>query len=300
MSAALRILLILSLTLTATAAWAQESTTTTDATETTATATTATTTSAAEPAATTEEGASGTSNRYEIRSQLTALVHRYSDGLAPVLSLEPSLLSNEQFLKSHPELHEFVTKHPEVAQRPNFYLAEVNPYRRRESVMEEIIEALAIFAVFASIALALAWLVRTIIEQKRWNRLTRTQTEVHTKILDRFGNTEELLQYIKTPAGAKFLESAPIPLHAEQRIQHPPQSRVLWSIQAGVVIAAGALGMLLVSLRFDKETGGDLFALGVIGFFLGAGFIISALVSLGLSRRLGMGQPPTEDADVVR
>jgi small-conductance mechanosensitive channel len=230
------------------------------------------------------------------------VVGRYSTNMSTVLALEPALLTNEEFLTGHPDLARFVKEHPEVAQHPDFYAAQLpRSTQRSQSAVEDIIESLAIFATFASIAFALAWLVRTIIEQKRWNRLTRTQSEVHTKILDRFSSSEELLSYIQTPAGSKFLESAPIPLHAERKIQTPPQARVIWSIQAGVVIAAGALGMLLVSLRFDRETGGDLFALGVIGFFIGAGFILSALVSLGLSRRLGVWQqPPVDDADLVK
>ncbi|HJX29810.1 MAG TPA: hypothetical protein VJ885_18055 [Thermoanaerobaculia bacterium] len=39
---------------------------------------------------------------------------------------------------------------------------------------------------------------------------------MHNKILDRFNTTEQLLEYIRTPAGSKFLESAPIPLHVER------------------------------------------------------------------------------------
>jgi hypothetical protein len=137
--------------------------------------------------------------------------------------------------------------------------------------------------------------VRTIIEQKRWNRLSKTQAEVHNKILDRFGTTSELLEYVKTPAGTKFLESAPIPLHEEKVPQNAPLARVLWSIQIGVVLAVGALGMLLVSFRFEKESAQGLFAMGMIGFCVGAGFIASAIVSIVLSRRLGLWKEETAE-----
>ena len=43
---------------------------------------------------------------------------------------------------------------------------------------------------------ALAWLIRTLIEQRRWKQLSRTQSDVHNKILDRFNTTEQLLEYI--------------------------------------------------------------------------------------------------------
>ena len=305
MSSALRTILVLTLILAPAGLWAQETSTTTAATETTAT--TATTTSAA-GTDTTERAADTTSQSdgeergpYATRSKLRRLLERYSSELATVLSMEPALLGNEQFLKGHPELYELVSKHPEIAQHPDFYLADIAPRRSSRSAAEEVIEALSIFAVFASIAVALAWLVKTIIEQKRWNRLSRQQSEVHNKILDRFGNTEELLQYIKTPAGAKFLESAPIPLHAERPANRPLIPRGLWSIQAGIVIAAGALGLILVSFRYSGESAADLFSLGAIGFCIGAGFILSSVISLFVSRRLSEWQPPApDDSGIVR
>jgi hypothetical protein len=140
------------------------------------------------------------------------------------------------------------------------------------------------------------WLVRTAIEQRRWSRLSRTQAEVHNKILDRFGSTEELLTYIKTPAGSKFLESAPIPLHVEPRA---PMPRVLWSIQIGLIAAAAGLGMLLVSGRFDHDTARGFFAMGTIAACIGGGFILSAIVSMALSRRLG-AKPLGDETELVR
>lgn len=88
-------------------------------------------------------------------------------------------------------------------------------------------------------------------DQKRWNRLPKTQAELHNKILDNFGTTSELLEYVKTPAGTKFLESAPIPLHEQTVTPNAPLARVLWSVQIGVIASVGALGMLLVSDRFE-------------------------------------------------
>ncbi|HEX6161311.1 MAG TPA: hypothetical protein VF111_14145, partial [Thermoanaerobaculia bacterium] len=151
------------------------------------------------------------------------------------------------------------------------------------------------------IGLALAWVVRTTIEQKRWNRLSRTQNEVHNKILDRFGSSSELLEYIKTPAGTKFLESAPIPLHTTaSRSPNLPQARVLWSVQLGVIVAMAALGMMLVSGTMEKDDAQALFAMGVISLSIGLGFIGSAAVSLFLSRKLGLWQQPQAPENSVQ
>lgn len=265
--------------------FAQEETTTTTPT-TTATGSTVTTTAAAEQAPTTSISS------HEIRSEFSRLLRQRPPEVAQIIALDPSLLSDDAFLGKYPELRDFVAKHPELRHNPNFYLGDFEEPRQTRSSLSQVLEGLTIFAVFGLIAFALAWLVRTIIEQKRWNRLSRTQSEVHNKILDRFSTSAELLDYIRTPAGAKFLESAPIPLHTEAAPQNAPVSRVIWSVQIGVIVAAASVGMLLVSGRFEKEAAQELFALGMIALSIGVGFILSAGVSIFMSRRLGLWQSP--------
>lgn len=279
MRLATRMTLILALMLSlAGALFAQETTTTTAAgTET-----------AQEPARPADtEGGAGRSS-HEIRGNFSMLLRERPPEVATILRLDPSLLSDEAFLAKYPELARFVAAHPEVRHNPGFYLGEFQGMRDGDSLVGEILEGLTIFSVFALIAFALAWLVRTVIEQKRWSRLSRTQSEVHNKILDRFSTSGELLDYIRTPAGTKFLESAPIPLHTDPAPQNLPLSRVMWSIQIGIVVAAASIGMLVVAGRFQKESAQELFALGMVGLSVGAGFIVSAAVSIFLSRRLGL------------
>jgi hypothetical protein len=252
---------------------------------------------AAEAASAAAEPGRANPSSIETRSELSRILRQHPPELATILVLDPTLLSNEAFLAGYPEIARYVAANPEVRRNPRFYLAEFQE-RRPQSGLDEIAEMLVIFATFALIALALGWFVRTLIEQKRWSRLSRTQSEVHNKILDRFGSSEELLEYVKTPAGRSFLESAPIPLHAERPAANlsAPLSRVLWSIQIGVVVAVAALGMLLVSARFEEETAQGLFALGAIGVALGLGFVAAAAVSLLLSRRLGLWPAPSAPA----
>jgi hypothetical protein len=234
---------------------------------------------------------------YEIRNLFTQTLRDHPADLARTLVLNPTLLSNQAFLAGYPRLAQFVQQYPEVAGNPSYYLADFQE-RRRSSFLEDIIEPIIIFATIAFIALALGWLIRTIIEQKRWNRLSKSQNDVHNKILDRFNTSEELLEYVKSAAGSKFLESAPIAVRSETPSVSSPLSRIIWSVQLGVVVAAGAVGLLLVSLRLDAEASRELFALGMIAFFVGLGFIASAAVSIYMSRRLGLdtGIPP-ERAD---
>jgi hypothetical protein len=303
---ATRILLILLLLAVSVSAMpAQEATATTTAEETTTASekTAETSTAASEEAAKPERR-----NPYTTRDQFTGVLRGSPSELATIVSLDPTLLSNEGFLSGYPELAKFVAENPEVRRNPRFYLAEFpDPTVRRSTAMDEVLEGLIVLGTMTLIAFALAWLVRTVIEQKRWNRLSRTQSEVHNKILDRFSTSEELLAYVRSPAGTRFLESAPIPLHAEKQTQQAPFARMIWSIQLGVVVVAGALGMLVVSGRFDADSAQGFFAMGVIALCVGLGFIGSAIVSIVLPRRLGIWQnqavPPAsafEDSGSVR
>jgi len=236
---------------------------------------------------------------YEVRRQLTSLLQYQPDELWMILKLDPALLTNDAFMSGYPEVQELVTRHPEILKNPRFYLAQFNSPAENRSVLDDIFEVLAVAGGIGLTVVALAWLIRTLIEQKRWKQLSRTQSEVHNKILDRFNTSEQLLEYIRTPAGGKFLESAPIPLHIERPAGGRTSTlaaRILWSVQIGVVAAIVGLGMLLLSAVFEKDASQGLFALGAIALCVGAGFIASAAVSLKLSRRLGLwedgGVPP--------
>ncbi|HKS22779.1 MAG TPA: hypothetical protein VJZ76_08280 [Thermoanaerobaculia bacterium] len=257
----------------------------------------ATTTAAPAPVPPIEEA----QTRQQVREQFTRLLSQHPSEVAPLVTIDPTLLSNDPFLARYPELAQYVAAHPEIRRNPHYFVQELpNPlYGRQRSAWQEAVEAIGVGFVITLIAFILTWLVRTLIEQRRWSRLSRTQAEVHNKILDRFGSTEELLAYVKTPAGSKFLESAPIPLHVESAGASAPMTRVLWSIQIGLIVAAGGLGMLLVSGRFDRETAQGFFAMGTIAACIGGGFILSAIVSAALSRRLG-AKPLPDEAELVR
>ena len=234
---------------------------------------------------------------HQLRDRFSELLRQHPYNVATVLALDPALLNNEEFLTRYPEIDRFVEAHPEIGRHPSFFMAQYSGRTYQESPLEEFFEAVIILAVFVLIAYVLSWIIRTIIEQKRWNRLSQSQSDVHNKILDRFGSSEEVLSYIKTPAGTKFLESAPIPLHAETPSRANPATRVMLSIQAGIVVAAASVGMMAVGLWLPDNTGNELFALGIIAFFTGAGFMLSAVTSIYVSRRLGSwdetGAPPS-------
>jgi hypothetical protein len=272
---------------------------------TTATAQNATTTTQApEGTVTTTAAPSIYDDSAETREAFHSVLNKYPPQVGKVLKLDPSLFSNQAYLTNYPALAAFVAQHPEVAHTPAFYLegiytpADFVPESATERVWRSTMEGVMIFLVVTLIAGSLSWLIRTLIEHRRWSRLTRTQAEVHNKLLDRFTSNEEVMAYMQTTGGKRFLESAPIPMDAGPRSVSAPIGRILWSVQVGLILAAGGVGMQFVSRSVEKPVSQPLTAMGVLAVAIGIGFLVSAFVSYLLSKRLGLIGPGAADAAV--
>lgn len=241
---------------------------------------------------------------HETREAFESTLRRYPSDVSRVLKLDPSLLSNQAYLANYPALASFLAQHPEVAHSPAFYLGTAFSEEQRvenssERVWRSTMEGISIFAVFALVTGVLTWLVRTVIDHRRWSRVSKVQAEVHNKLLDRFTSNDDLLAYIQTPAGRRFLESAPIALDSGPRAVAAPIGRILWSIQVGLVVAAAGFGLEYVSGSIQKDVAQPLFAMGVLAISIGAGFVLSAIVSFILSRKLGLWEPPPVPAESI-
>ncbi len=189
----------------------------------------------------------------QTRGELMRILERYGRSVGGVLKLDPSLLNNPDYLAPYPELAEFLGRHPEVARDPEYFFEEVSVgwavtrneemWARRDPVIDmwrKALESLTIFVVFSVVLSALIWLIKTLIDYRRWSRLSKVQTDVHNKLLDRFANNEELLAYVQTPSGRRFLESAPIMLDAASPSVAAPVRRILWAVALVVAAALGA------------------------------------------------------------
>jgi hypothetical protein len=259
-----------------------------------AAAETATAAQAAAPAGTVPAVGTTYADSNETREALRVVLDKYPPQVAKVLKLDPSLFANSAYLANYPALAAFVAQHPEVAHSPAFFLegvwlpTDAAPESATERLWRDTMQGLAIFMVMFLVTGTLVWLIRTLIEHRRWSRLTRTQAEVHGKLMDRFSSNEELLAYMQTPGGKRFLESAPIMVDAGPRAVSAPIGRMLGSMQIGVILAAGGLGLQYVSRSIDKTVSQPLLAIGVLAVAIGAGFLLSAVVSFVLSKRLGL------------
>jgi hypothetical protein len=214
-----------------------------------------------------------------------------------VLKMDPSLLGSQEYLAAYPALAEFLLLHPEIAHNPAYFLADVRtgpedgPVDSQTAAVDtfrQFLEGVQVFAVFLVVVFSLMWLIRTMIDYRRWSRLSKVQAEVHTKLLDRFAANESLISYMQTDAGKRFLESAPIVLESEPRSIGAPFSRILWSLQAGVVVAAAGVGLQFLSRRVPAEVASSVYGFGALALAIGLGFVVSAGASYVLSRRLGL------------
>jgi len=245
------------------------------------------------------------SDSREVRQNFRELLQRMPPEVSKILKLDPTLFANESYLAHYPALGAFVKAHPEITHSPDFYLegvwipADPTPETAAMRMWRDTMEAISIMAVMLTIIFSLTWLIKTVVEQRRWSRVQRIQSEVHNKLLDRFGSNEELLAYIQTPAGKRFLESAPIPLEQGPRSVSAPISRILWTVQAGIVVVALGFGLRVVSWGPAKEVAEMTSGMGTLAIAVGLGFVVSAIASYALSRRLGLVQPPAETREDV-
>lgn len=233
----------------------------------------------------------------QVREQFNEVLRRQPPALGRVLKLDPALMTNDAYLAPYPEVATFLRQYPEVARNPTYFLERINISTSASYTSERaqerrefygMVGGFTAFLVFLVVTSVIVWLIRTVIEQRRWGRLSRIQAEVHTKLMDRFSSNEELITYVQTPSGRRFLESGPSPLPETGPAMSAPFQRILWSVQAGVVLAIAGLGLLFVSGQLTDEPSQFFFVVGIVTFALGLGFAASAGAAYALSRRLGL------------
>jgi hypothetical protein len=147
------------------------------------------------------------------------------------------------------------------------------------------------FLVFIGVTLALLWFVREIVEHKRWNKMVKVQTDTHAKLLDRFGSSQEMLAYMQSEAGKKFL-ATPIFEGQRRQVSTLPFGRILWSVQAGIVAVFVGAGFLFLRGKVTPDADMGFQVFGTLVLTLGLGFLVSGGVSYVLAKYFGLLQPP--------
>jgi len=238
------------------------------------------------------------------REGLRAILRQYPPSLADVLRLDPSLLANQAYLAPYPQLSAFLAAHPTIAHNPGFFVgaarSEWDQYNTRNGqAMREFSEDFAGLLVFSGIMAFLgliAWGIRNLVEHRRWLRVSKVQSDAHAKIFDRLSsNNEDLLAYLQSPAGQRFLESAPLSVEGARSVA-APVGRILFAAQAGTVVGFLGLGVWYASGRLAAnpdvaDAAPFLLTASLIIIAIGLGLIVSAGIAYALSRRMGLLAP---------
>jgi hypothetical protein len=224
------------------------------------------------------------------RNRLQQLLWQLPPNVRGVLQYDPSLLEQPDYLNPYPTLQAFLKQHPEIARNPTYFFGE--PDNRRgpnpTEALAAILAGTGLFIFFMTLLITAGSMAQQVVAYRRWVRQTRMQIDVHTKILDRMQSNEDLLAYVQTPAGRAFLEFAPAGPAPETRVSSAPFGRILWSVQAGVVLAALGIGLRFAQGSVPEEIIPAFTVLGIIVMSLGLGAVISAIVAYVLSSRLGL------------
>ena len=227
----------------------------------------------------------------DTRSQLNDLLQDHPPAVREVLQREPALLTNADYLAPYPRIAAFVTAHPEIARSPAYFLGEPQRWDRPEPgtwMWRDMMTSISVGALLLGAALGFGWLVRTALDHRRWQRVSKVQVDTHSKLLDRMTSSEDLRVYMESPAGRQFLESAPIALDGKNPPIAAPINRILWSMQAGVVALALGIALQIVSRGVIDDAAQPLRVLGVLVTAIGGGFLVSAALSYVISSRLGL------------
>jgi hypothetical protein len=243
-------------------------------------------------------------NASETRGRLHEILRQHPPSLTSVLRLDPTLLTTPSYLAPYPALAAFLAQHPEIARSPAYYLGQGNdsrdetPERYRTRMAGQVLDSFMIFSGLMTLLGVFAWLIKAAFDHRRFLRQSRMQAEAQNKVFDRLTSNEDLLAYIQTPPGRRFLEAAPLPLEGALAPAGAPVTKILWSVQAGAVATMVGLGFLFVSTRFAADTTGfaetspALFLMGCVISAAGLGFVLSAVAAYLLSRRLGLLPAP--------
>jgi hypothetical protein len=241
----------------------------------------------------------------QTRERLREVLNQYPPSVGQVLRLDPSLLSKPDYMATYPTLAAFVAQHPQVVHNPAFFIGDPR-FEAQETgrsaalrVVENVFEGAMFLIGVVSFFTLVGWLGRALIDYRTWQRASKIQADAHAKLVDRLTSNEDLLAYLQSPAGQRATMSATRPgLDIAMRAVGAPVNRILWSVQAGVVLAAGGLGLWFAKASVIEEAAQALNVVAVLAVALGVGFVASALVAYGLSRQLGLleGEPRSTHA----
>ena len=155
-------------------------------------------------------------------------------------------------------------------------------------------EVLAPMIVTIVMMFAIAWITKFVSTNRRLDRLAKMQHELQNKVIDKLGTSQEMVDYLGTDPGRRLLDAPSIE-------RGSPYSRILGSVQAGIILVLAGAAFLLVPQMTQigdvGEEAGFVFV-GALTFALGLGFLISAYAAHVLSKSYGLINGQRTEAEI--
>lgn len=229
-----------------------------------------------------------------LREEFRQILQQYPYTVGEILRRDPSLLARADYMAPYPKLTEFIAQHPEVPRNVEYYFEGYGSWGERRQLdpsfeaLGALLAGLGVGFILILFACVMIWLVRAFIQHRRWLKASQVQAEVHTKLMERMTSNEELLAYVQSPAGRRFLEAAPLRPDADNPSFTAPVGSIIWSLMAGIVLSVLGAGFRYAA-AFVKDDAHDAFlVVGVIILSLGIGFVFASMMAFAVSSRLGL------------
>jgi hypothetical protein len=121
-------------------------------------------------------------------------------------------------------------------------------------------------------------------------RRTELQTQVQSKLIDRFGSAPELIDFLQSDAGHQFVEG----FHNAPR--YAAREKILSGLRRGIITTLLGLGLLAIFAADIRDNWGFIYP-GCLVLALGLGFFLSTFVSMKLSRSWGLIDDRSESVE---
>ena len=119
-------------------------------------------------------------NAWQTQQDLWQVMRQYPPAVGEILQRDPSLLGRPEYMSAYPALAAFVEEHPDITRNPGFYFGSYQ-FRERTSrddaveMIQIILGGLAGGTVLIALLSVFVWLIRTIVDHRRWLRTSKVQ-----------------------------------------------------------------------------------------------------------------------------
>lgn len=150
----------------------------------------------------------------------------------------------------------------------------------------------AVVAIFGSVGFYLMTILCIWILARAKSQRAQIQAEVQSKLIERFQSAPELIEFLQSEPGQKFVTG----VDATARVM--TREKIIGGIRNAIIFSMLGIGFLALCISDEIRNDFMLFV-GTMLLVLGLGFLIATFVSMKLSRSMGLingkpAEPTTE------